>query len=258
MRSGRPESVPTASEAAAGARVCSVSALHGTAGAADGLYGMLGSPGIPGGNERRRRSSGTRSSPAMPDGGFGCSWGGGYRAQSKGERGRGGVGAHSGAVGMVSRLGGAPEWPNRRRRSSAAGEGKTSGVAFRGSSGRVTRRGGRGRTGGASWGVGEARGGRWPWVRRRWRRAPLGGVRERETEEGMGSRGREGRCRGRGRLRGVARESGRLPRRSRRWPALFGRAPRLASARPPGRGGRGQRRRRWAGPSWAGPGGLHG
>ena len=84
MRSGRPESVPTASEAAAGARVCLVSALHGTAGAADGLYGMLGSPGIPGGNERRRRSSGARSSPAMADGGFGCSWGGGYRAQSKG------------------------------------------------------------------------------------------------------------------------------------------------------------------------------
>ena len=157
-------------------------------------------------------------------------WDRGYRAQSRRGRERGDVGAHSGAVGMVSRLGGAPEWPNRRRRSSAAGEGKTSGVAFRGSSGRVTRRGGRGRTGGASWGVGEARGGRWPWVRRRWRRAPLGGVRERKTEEGMGSRGREGRCRGRGRLRGVARESGRLPRRSRRWPALFGRAPRLASA----------------------------
>ena len=105
MHSGRPESVPTASEAAAGARVCSVSALHGTAGAADGLYGMLGSPGIPGGNERRRRSSGARSSPAMADGGFGCSWGGGYRAQSKGERGRGGVGAHSGAVEEVSELG---------------------------------------------------------------------------------------------------------------------------------------------------------
>ena len=32
------------------------------------------------------------------------------------------------------------------------------------------------------------------------------------------------------------------------------RAPRLASARPPGRGGRGQRRRRWAGPvGGAGP-----
>ena len=117
----------SSSAAAAGARACSVSALHGTAGAADGLYGMLGSPGTPGGNERRRRSSGARSSPAMADGGFGCSWGGGYRAQSKGERGRGGVGAHSGAVGMVSRLGGAPEWPNQRRRSSAAGEGKNVG-----------------------------------------------------------------------------------------------------------------------------------
>ena len=75
--------MPTASEAAAGARVCSGSALHGTAGAADGLYGMLGSPGIPGGNERRRRGSGARSSPAMADGGFGCLWGGGYRVRER-------------------------------------------------------------------------------------------------------------------------------------------------------------------------------
>ena len=41
---------------------------------------------------------------------------------------------------------------------------------------------------------------------------------------------------------------------SRRWPRQRRRAPRLASARPPGRGGRGQRRRRWAGPAGgAGP-----
>ena len=40
--------------------------------------------------------------------------------------------------------------------------GKTSGAAFRGSSGRVRRRGGRGRTCGALGGVGEARGGWWP------------------------------------------------------------------------------------------------
>ena len=31
---------------------------------------------------------GARSSPAMADGGFGCSWGGGYRARAK-ERGEG-------------------------------------------------------------------------------------------------------------------------------------------------------------------------
>ena len=85
---GVPETSPAMSLAAAGARACSVSALHGTAGATDGLYGMLGSPGTPGGNERRRRSSGARSSPAMEDGGFGCSWGGGYRARAK-ERGEG-------------------------------------------------------------------------------------------------------------------------------------------------------------------------
>ena len=85
---GRPETMASSSAAAAGARACSVSALDGTAGAADGLYGMLGSPGTPGGNERRRRSSGARSSPAMADGGFGCSWGGGYRARAR-ERGEG-------------------------------------------------------------------------------------------------------------------------------------------------------------------------
>ena len=112
MRLGRPESVPTASEAAAGARVCSVSALHGTAGATDGLYGMLGSPGIPGGNERRRRSSGARSSPAMADGSFGCSWGGGYRVHARerdeGKRRQ----AHRGCDGGLGELGEAPEPTN--------------------------------------------------------------------------------------------------------------------------------------------------
>ena len=114
----------SSSAAAAGARACSVSALHGTAGAADGLYGMLGSPGTPGGNERRRRSSGARSSPAMADGGFGCSWGGGYRAHSKGERGRGGVGAHNGAVEEVSELGEVLAALNRPEASSGAGGGR--------------------------------------------------------------------------------------------------------------------------------------
>ena len=40
--------------------------------------------------------------------------------------------AHRGAAGRVSGLGGAPEWPNRRRRSSAAGEGENVGAALRG------------------------------------------------------------------------------------------------------------------------------
>ena len=53
----------------------------------------------------------------MADGGFGCSWGGGYRAQSKGERGRGGVGAHSGAVEEVSELGEGLVTTGGRRRS---------------------------------------------------------------------------------------------------------------------------------------------
>ena len=43
------------------------------------------------------------TSPAEPSSRL--RWNRGYRAQSKGKRGRGGVGAHSGAVGVVSRLG---------------------------------------------------------------------------------------------------------------------------------------------------------
>ena len=133
MRSGRPESVPTASEAAAGARVCSVSALHGTAGATDGLYGMLGSPGIPGGNERRRRSSGARSSPAMADGGFGCLWGSGYRVRAR-ERGEGKRRqAHCGCRARLSGLGGDLSAVNRTatiagRGDEDGGDGVTAGL----------------------------------------------------------------------------------------------------------------------------------
>ena len=72
--------------------------------------------------------------------------------------------------------------------------------------------------------------------------APLGG-REREPEKGG---------EGTGRVRGLGgcvasrtgsratRGSRRWPGGSRRWPRPLGRAPRLASVRPPGRGGRGQ------------------
>ena len=75
-----------------------------------------------------------------------------------------------------------------------------------------------------------------------------GDERGRETEEGEGmQRVREKREGTRGvvvaRIRtkgGLQREAGGGRRR---------RAPRLASARPPGRGGRGQRRRRWARPA---------
>ncbi len=174
MRSGRPESVPTASEAAAGARVCSVSALHGTAGATDGLYGMLGSPGIPGGNERRRRSSGARSSPAMADGGFGCLWGGGYRVRER-ERGEGKRRqAHGDAAGWLSGLGDAPEPTNLTKMAGGSeveddGDGGDAGLP--------------------------------------------------------GSWGREGRCRGRGRIRGIAREARERLGGSRRWPRRHRRSP---------------------------------
>jgi len=73
--------------------------------ALEGLYGSLGSSGALGGNERRWRSSGARSSPAMADGGLGCSWGGGYRARAR-ERGEGkGRGAHGGLAEQLNGLG---------------------------------------------------------------------------------------------------------------------------------------------------------
>ena len=65
---GRPETMASSSAAAAGARACSVSALHGTARSAVGLYGFLGSPGARRCNKRKCRSSGARGSPVMADG----------------------------------------------------------------------------------------------------------------------------------------------------------------------------------------------
>ena len=136
----------------------------------------------------------------------------------------------------------------RRRRSSAAGEGENVGGGVPGlfwsrettrrtredlrSSGR--RRGGERSTVAAAIGVGGGGGSR---------------VRGRESRGRRGGRGRVRAVRGScvaspcmDRLEGggLQREAGGGRRR---------RAPRLASARPPGRGGRGQGRRRWAGPA---------
>ena len=53
----------------------------------------------------RQRCSGARSSPAMADGGFGRSWGSGYRARAR-ERGEGkGRGAHGGLAEQAGVLG---------------------------------------------------------------------------------------------------------------------------------------------------------
>ena len=119
----------------------------------------------------------------------------------------------------------------------------------------VAQRGGGGGCGGARKHSEGSRGRRWL----RWcssvAAAPLGSERERETEEGESSGESEGRS---GRRVASSGASLGRPRRkqevargggSRRWPGQRRRAPRLASARPPGRGGRGQRRRRWAGPA---------
>ena len=78
---------------------------------------------------------------------------------------------------------------------------------------------GRGGRGGASGLVGGAREARWPWLRRAALPGAFGDEREGEQRRRRGSRERETIEGGRGRLRGVARGSGRLPRRSRRWPA---------------------------------------
>ena len=76
---------------------------------------------------------------------------------------------------------------------------------------------GRGGRGGASGLVGGAREARWPWLRRAALPGAFGDEREGEQRRRRGSRERETIEGGRGRLRGVARGSGRLPRRSRRW-----------------------------------------
>ena len=142
-------------------------------------------------------------------------------------------------------------------------------VAARGPSGRVRRRGGRGRHCGARERVGEERG--WWWPRRM--ASVATGLRSVE-ERGSQRKGGEGTWRVRGLGGCVASRTGsratrgsrRWPGGSRRWPRPLGRAPRLASVRPPGRGGRGQGgggglgRPDGAGPGkWrqvSGPGGL--
>ena len=153
--------------------------------------------------------------------------------------------AHRGAVGRVSGLGGAPEWPNRRRRAPGPkleddGDGGCSGPFW---SRETTRRTGAEQRSFWNWRRGEgglvaaamANGGDGC------ARGSQGREGKREPEEGERSRGR-GEVRG-GSGRRVAspgRRGGsrRWPGGSRRWPRPLGRAPRLASVRPPGRGGR--------------------
>ena len=93
-------------------------------------------------------------------------------------------------------------------------------AAARGPSGRVRRRGGRGRNSGALGGVGEAR--RWLWPRERWS-AATASIRSREAKqrsEGDGGPESEGEVRGGRGLRGVVggtREGG-GSQAGRRWP----------------------------------------
>ena len=116
-------------------------------------------------------------------------------------------------------------------------------AAARGPSGRVRRRGGRGRHCGALGGVGEARGGWWPRRTASVATAVFGFGRERKSR-GAGPRGRVRGVRGGGVASPGVEEGGTQAGGgqggSRRWPRPLGRAPRLASVRPPGRGGRGQ------------------
>ena len=133
--------------------------------------------------------------------------GGGFRSSrgrrlrqsnEEGKRGGNGGGAHRGCDGGLGELGEASEAANRQRRSSVAEEGKSVGTALRGFSGRVSRRGGRGRHCGAQEHVGEERGWRWPRGSLSVAAAPFGPGEREGTEErwGRGSE-REG-SRGRG------------------------------------------------------------
>ena len=96
--------------------------------------------------------------------------------------------------------------------------------------------------------AGWAREGWWPWLRRRRRRAPLGGVRGREEEEGTGSRGREGRCSGRGEVRGVRGRLGNASVEAGGGRGGIGARHRAASVR----GEEEDKGRRWAGPAQVG------
>ena len=126
--------------------------------------------------------------------------------------------------------------------------GKTSGAAFRGSSGRVRRRGGRGRTCGALGGVGEARGGWWPRRTASVATAVFGFGRERKSR-GAGPRGRVRGVRGGCVASREGTRGGGGSQAGRRWPgrvaARAGRVPVLLAEEEGDRGGR----RRWAGPA---------
>ena len=112
--------------------------------------------------------------------------------------------------------------------------------------------------GGAFERIGEARGGRWP-------RGSSSAAASVFGEVGNGERGSRGGVREVGRIgtspgihpRGQGKQE--VARGSRRWPRQRRRAPRLASVRPPGRGGRGQGGGGGLGrPDGAGPGGPGG
>ena len=116
----------------------------------------------------------------------------------------------SGAAGVQRIDGDDLRWPRR---------GTATWAAMQGVRGLVAWWRGRGGRGGASGLVGGAREARRPWLRRAALSGAFGDEREGEQRRRRGSREREAVEGGRGRLRGVARGSGRLPRRSRRWPA---------------------------------------
>ena len=109
---GAPEFAGAKLGAAAGVRDCAGVGLQLAFERTEGTGGSYEAAGAHRAIYARRRCSGARSSPAMADGGFGRSWGSGYRARAR-ERGEGKRRqAHRDAAGWLSGLGDAPEPTN--------------------------------------------------------------------------------------------------------------------------------------------------
>ena len=111
---GRPELAGATLAAAAGVRDSAGVGLQLAFERTEGTGGSYEAAGAHRAIYARRRCSGARSSPAMADGGFGRSWGSGYRARAR-ERGEGkGRGAHGGLAEQASVLGDVLRAANRR------------------------------------------------------------------------------------------------------------------------------------------------
>ena len=112
MRSGRPESVPAASEAAAGARVGAGLALRLANELAATLALLHGSLRVQRTHARGHLVTGASPATSPRGDGYGKQGGGGYGKQTKAGLGGRGPGAHHGHEEMLGEVGDGPEPTN--------------------------------------------------------------------------------------------------------------------------------------------------